>query len=73
MQRQFFFFDLSLLAMRVLTLVLGGWYLSAQHTIVVFSVVGSIMNIVLIVWIGYVLMKHESDINEKDIGKLSTT
>jgi hypothetical protein len=39
----------------------------------VFSVVGSIMNIVLIVWIGYVLMKHEPGLNGKDIEELSNT
>jgi lipopolysaccharide exporter len=73
MQRQLFFFDLSLLAMRALTLVLGGLYLNEHRTIMVFSIVGSIMNIALIVWIGYVLMKHEPYLNGKDIEELPNT
>jgi lipopolysaccharide exporter len=70
MQRQFFFFDLFLLTLRVLTLVLGGLYLNEHRTVMVFSVVGSIMNIVLIVWIGYVLIKHEPSLSRKDVEEL---
>jgi hypothetical protein len=39
--------------------VLGGLYLSALQTISLFSVVGAAMNAILILLVGYAVMKKE--------------
>jgi O-antigen/teichoic acid export membrane protein len=59
-QRAVFFYDLLLLAARVTTLILGGLYLTASHTVMLFAVVGAVMNFILIVLVGYAVMKKES-------------
>jgi hypothetical protein len=58
-QRTFFFFDMGLLTLRVSTLVLGGVYLNALETIMLFSLVGAAMNCFLIVIVGYAVTKKE--------------
>jgi O-antigen/teichoic acid export membrane protein len=58
-QRAVFFYDMALLGLRVLALVLGGLYLSALQTISLFSVVGAAMNAILILLVGYAVMKKE--------------
>ena len=67
MQRQMFFYNQALLAVRALVLVLGGMYLPATHTITLFSVVGAIMNAIFILVIGFALMKKEGDMALKEI------
>lgn len=62
-QRQSLFFDVALIIIRALSLVLGGLYLSALHTVVVFSVVSSVMNVVWIALVGIAIMKKEGDTN----------
>jgi O-antigen/teichoic acid export membrane protein len=62
-QRTVFLYDLVLLAVRVLALVLGGLYLSALHAIVLFSLVGAAMNAILILLVGYAVMKREGQAN----------
>jgi len=62
-QRFVFFYNLLLLAMRVLALVLGGLYLSSLHTIMLFALVGAGMNVFLILRVGYILMKKEGQDN----------
>lgn len=59
-QRMVFVYDLVLLAVRVSVLVLGGMYLSARQSIVIFSVVGAVMNLLLILMVGYVVKKRKS-------------
>ena len=62
-QRTVFFYDLFLLAVRVLALVLGGLYLNALQTIWLFSLVGAAMNLFLILMVGYAVMKKEGRSN----------
>ena len=66
-QRQAFFFDLVLLALRTLVLIVGGMYMSALYTIILLSLVGAVMNIIFIVIIGYILMRHEGNATWKGI------
>jgi lipopolysaccharide exporter len=61
MQRFVFFYDLFLLVARVMAFVLGGLYLSALHTVMLFALVGAAMNAILIFRVGYAVMKKEGD------------
>lgn len=60
LQRRLFIYDMILLAGRTLVLILGGMYMTASKTILWFSVLGGVMNIIFIVIVGYVLMKKEN-------------
>jgi len=62
-QRSVFFYDLVLLAVRVVTLVIGGLYLNALQTICLFSLVGAAMNAILIFLVGHAVMKKEGQAN----------
>lgn len=66
-QRTVFFYDLVLLAMRTFALLLGGLYLSASQTIMLFSLVGAAMNAALILLVGREVMKREERSHLKDI------
>ncbi len=59
LQQKLFLYDLVLLALRVSVLVYGGMYLSVTNTVMLFSVVGSIMNINFIIIIGLALARGE--------------
>jgi O-antigen/teichoic acid export membrane protein len=50
-QRNLLIFDVTLTSTRLVVLALGGSYLSAVHTVAVFSVVGSIFNLLLIAYV----------------------
>lgn len=67
MQRQMFFFDVVLLAARALTLILGGMYMTASNTVMAFSLVGALMNIIFIFIIGHAIMRKEGNIDGKII------
>lgn len=58
-QRFIFFYDIGLLAMRALTLVLGGIYLNVYQTVFLFAVVGAGMNAFLILKVGNLVIKRE--------------
>lgn len=58
-QREIFFYNSIVLTVRVSSLVFGGLYLTARHSIALFSVVGAVMNLVLILFVGRVLLKRE--------------
>jgi lipopolysaccharide exporter len=62
MQRTLFLFELVVLAARALVLIVGGVHMPATYTIILFSLVGAIMNVIFIVMVGYALMKKEGDI-----------
>ncbi len=66
-QRTVFIYDLLLLVARVSTLVLGGLYLSALHTITAYALVGGGMNAVLILLVGHGVMKKEGHTNLEGI------
>lgn len=61
MQRTAFLFDVAVLASRALALIVGGTYLTESHTIMLFSVVGAMMNIIFIVMVGFAIMRKEGD------------
>lgn len=66
-QRKMFFLEMVLLAARILVLVIGGMYISALHTVMLFSMVSAIMNIIFIVIVGYTIMKKEGSVTWQDI------
>ena len=66
-QRKMFFYDLALLVARALALILGGIYLSAPQTVLLFSVTGALMNILYIVVVGLALMKMEGSTDLRDM------
>jgi lipopolysaccharide exporter len=67
MQRKMFLFDLVLLILRTLALVIGGLYLSASSAVMLFSIVGAIMNVIFIMIIGFALRKREGEAAWKEI------
>lgn len=62
-QRTVFFYDLVLLAARSSVLIIGGLYLTALQSIAIFSILGALMNLVLILLVGYNIMKKEGEIS----------
>lgn len=67
LQRQMFLFDLALLSARALVLIIGGMYMTAIYTIMLFSLLGAVMNIIYICIVGYFLMSKERDASFKGI------
>ncbi len=55
-QKQLFFYAIIQLSLRAASLVVGGLYLKAYTTIVFFSLVGIVLNSILIFWIGVSLL-----------------
>jgi lipopolysaccharide exporter len=66
-QRTVFLYDLILLAARALALVFGGLNLNAFQTVLLFSLVGAVMNAILIILVGHAVMKREGSVNGKRI------
>lgn len=66
-QRFIFFYDLALLVARILTLVMGGLYLNANNTIMLFALVGAAMNTFLIFSVGRSVGKREGMISATDL------
>jgi lipopolysaccharide exporter len=62
-QRKMFAYDVSILLGRTLVLVLGGSYLSAASTVLLFSLFGAIMNVVVIVVVGRALHAKEGKLD----------
>ena len=53
--------DLAVLAFRTTSLYIGGQYLSPATTILFFSCVGGVMNVIFIGLVGYKLWKTETE------------
>jgi len=70
MQRFVFFYDLVLLAARSSALVLGGLYLTVGQTVMLFALVGAVMNAVLIARVGYAVMKKEGAVTMDNLRDL---
>lgn len=66
-QRMMFFYDVVLLVLRTMVLIAGGIYMSASYTIMVFSLLGAVMNIIYITIVGYALMRKDGATGWKDI------
>ena len=62
-QRFVFFFDIVLLSLISVVLLLGGIFLSALQTIMLFALVSSILNTIFIFKVGHVVMKKEGPAN----------
>lgn len=62
-QRFVFFYDIVLLIIRATTLVVGGMYLKLTQTVMVFAIVGAVMNLILIYYVGKKVAKKEGIIN----------
>ena len=62
-QRFVFFYDLGLLGARTTALILGGSYLSASQTVMLFALVGAAMNAFLIFRVGRAVIKKEGPVN----------
>jgi len=58
-QRSLFFFELIVLISRVGVLGIGGHWLSALNTVIIFSALSSLLNVMLIVWVGVLLITSE--------------
>lgn len=58
-QRTMFLFNLVVLTARALTLLIGGMYMSSLYTIMLFSVVGAVVNIIGISIVGFALKRKE--------------
>jgi lipopolysaccharide exporter len=71
-QRFVFFYDLVLLGARALALVLGGLFLSPPQTVMLFSIVGAVMNTILIFRVGHAVMKKERTVNWGNIREILT-
>lgn len=67
MQRQLLLYNVIVLILRTLVLIVGGLYMSSATTVIMFSLVGAVMNIVLISVIGLALKRRESDMGWKKI------
>jgi lipopolysaccharide exporter len=59
MQRFVFFYDLALLAARSFALLFGGQHFRVLGTVMLFAIVGAVMNAVLIFFVGRAVMKKE--------------
>lgn len=54
-QRNLFLYECLILVVRTITLIIGGCYLTGIYTIVMFSIVGAMLNGMYILWIGWVV------------------
>jgi hypothetical protein len=63
---KFFFYQIQLIA-GTIALIIGGRYLSASQTVLLFSLASAVMDVVYISIIGFALMKMEGDTALKDI------
>jgi O-antigen/teichoic acid export membrane protein len=60
-QRTVFLYNSIVLTVRVIVLVIGGLYLTALQSIALFSELGAVMNLVLILFVGRALLKREGE------------
>lgn len=65
-QRFVFYYNLVLLALRASVLFLGGIYLSALHTILLFALSGMVMNASLILGVGYAIQRRQPILNIRE-------
>jgi lipopolysaccharide exporter len=59
LQRKLFFFEILILSSRFLTLLVGGFYLDVYGVVALFSTLGAMLNIAMIVWIWRVLKSRK--------------
>ncbi|NQU87163.1 MAG: oligosaccharide flippase family protein [Mariniphaga sp.] len=58
-QKNLFLFECLVLSTRMAVLVVGGAYWTALNTVIVFSILGLILNLFLILWVGILLFKQK--------------
>ena len=61
-QRFVFFYDLILLAVRTGALIIGGMFLKLTQTVTLLAIVGALMNMILIYFVGRMISKKEGNI-----------
>jgi O-antigen/teichoic acid export membrane protein len=66
-QRALFFYNSIVLAVRAVALVLGGLYLTALQSVALFSLVGAVLNLALILFVGHALLKREGELSLKQL------
>lgn len=66
-QRTMFLFNQAVLVIRFLSLLIGGLYLTSLSTVMLFSVVGAIINIIAISIVGFALKRKEGDVAWSEI------
>jgi O-antigen/teichoic acid export membrane protein len=71
-QQKILIYDLAMFAGRVSTLILGGLFLTALNTIIIFSLLGAAMNLFLILLVGYNVMKKESEMSWASVRNVLT-
>ena len=64
-QRNLFLFELAILISRLGALCLGGYYLSEIQTVILFSTIGFLLNMFLIIWVGALILATEKGEIEK--------
>jgi O-antigen/teichoic acid export membrane protein len=62
-QKNLFFFELIVLTSRVIVLVVGGCYLNELQTVRLFSIVGFLLNMSLILWAGILIFKNDKSMS----------
>ncbi|NQT01203.1 MAG: oligosaccharide flippase family protein, partial [Planctomycetes bacterium] len=62
-QRNLFLYECIILLSRTGILLVGGLYWSVLNTVVVFSLLGFVLNVVLILWIGTVLFQRRKTVD----------
>lgn len=62
-QRTVFLYDLAMLVCRSAALIVGGAFFSANTTVLLYSVIGSVMNVFLIILVGRSLMQREGPVS----------
>lgn len=62
-QKFLFFYDILLLLLRTAALALGGLYLKLTQTVMIFAIVGALMNLFLIFYVGRKVAKKEGMTN----------
>ena len=71
-QRTVFIYEMILLTLRTSVLVIGGLCLTALQSITLFSVVGAFMNLILILLVGYKVMRKEKEISWTQLSSVLT-
>lgn len=66
-QRNMFLFECLVLFTRISVLIIGGVYLSAVNTVMAFSILGLILNTILILWIGILLFFKRVTVLDEDL------
>lgn len=71
-QRTVFMYDIFLLIVRLVVLVIGGKYLTANYSVTLLAVVGAGMNLALVLLVGHAVMKKEGQVSWGELRAILT-